>query len=266
MAPLDPAAARLVRSWLGPPETPGLLALRHALADHGRGLWVDDPRRPGSVALVRGGDGGRFEAFGAGEPEPAVAWLVGRGRGFRLVAPASWADALPKSGGATTAGRVETWTLGPGSAAFAAPGPAARRLSADDADAFAAVAPGWSLRGWRSFGALIGRGAAFGVPHGTGFAALAWVFDRAGVYDSVGVATDARFRRLGLGRAAASALVRHLTTDLGRVPLWSAPAGNLASLGLARVLGFRPSAVESVVRWAPQPSSNGVERGHGNSS
>ena len=84
MVPLDSLAVRSLRSWLGEPSGPGVLALHHALAYQRPGLWGDHPRVPRSVVLVREGDD-QLEAFGAGEPEPAVAWLAGQGRAVSLV-------------------------------------------------------------------------------------------------------------------------------------------------------------------------------------
>src|SRR5437016_14120473 len=85
MVPLDPLAVRSLRSWLGEPAGPGLLALHHALTYQRPGLWGDHARVPRSVVLLREGDD-QLEAFGAGEPEPAVAWLAGQGRAVSLVA------------------------------------------------------------------------------------------------------------------------------------------------------------------------------------
>src|SRR4051794_3478740 len=55
MVPLDPLVVRSLRSWLGEPAGPGLLALHHALAYQRPGLWGDHARVPQSVILVREG-------------------------------------------------------------------------------------------------------------------------------------------------------------------------------------------------------------------
>jgi|GEM_PF-648313 GNAT superfamily N-acetyltransferase len=266
MVPLDPAAARHVRARLGLPEGPGLLALRHALAYRRPGLWGDDPAAPRSVLLTREGDG-RIEAFGVGEPWPALAWLVGHGRPFVLHAPDDWlATAVDALGGGVERVEVETWSAEGDTAVDAAdegedaggavrgapPRVAVRRLDAGDHAAFVAAAPTWALRGWQSYDALIELGVAYGTPHGSGFASLAWVFDQADVYDAVGVYTAPRFRRLGLGRATASALVEHVRDRRGKIPLWSFSYDNQASRALAASLGFTPAAVESVLYHPPR--------------
>jgi GNAT superfamily N-acetyltransferase len=277
MVPLDPAAARFVRAWLGPPEGPGLLALHHALVYHRPGLWGDAPGAPRGVLLVREGRTG-LEAFGAGRHEPALGWLVGRRREFTLHAPEEWYNAARERLGAVDIDRVETWT-GPGLAGPILPptrrttgatgagtgagtpaavaartvtGPVIRRLTDADAGPVVAALPPWALRGWRAYPAMIEHGAAFGVPFGVGLASVAWVFDLAENYDVLGVFTVPRFRQLGLGRAVVSALIRHVVRDRGRVPLWSTTADNEPSRGLARVLGFSVAVEESLLHWPPR--------------
>ena len=281
MVPLDPAAARFVRGWLGPPEGPGLLALHHALAFQRPGLWGDVPGSPRGVILVREGQTG-LEAFGAGQPEPALGWLIGRRREFTLHAPEEWFEAARERLGAVEIDRVETWT-GPGlagptpppsrrpsggtarpatsptatrgeTAPAPAPGPSVRRLTETDAGTVVATIPPWGLRGWRAYPAMIEHGAGFAVPFGAGLASVAWIFDRAENYDALAVFTVPRFRRLRLGRAAVSALIRHVVRDRGRVPLWSTAADNEPSRIMARALGFSVAAEESLLRWPPRPA------------
>ena len=257
MVPLAQAAARHARSRVATSTAPGLLALRHALAYGRPGLRGDDPEKPRSLLLVREGDG-RLEAFGAGDPEPAVGWLAGQARGFALHAPGgdAWPAALRARVGSFDVLEIQTWTAAPPADADRAPSRApVARLAIGDADAFLASAPPWALRGWGSYPDLIRHGAGFGVPHAGGFAALAWVFDQADAFDALGVHTRPEFRRLGLARASASALVGHVARDRRKTPLWSADAGNAPSLALARALGFAPAATETLLRWPPSPHS-----------
>lgn len=251
MVPLDAEAARFVRSWLGPASGPGLLALRHAL-DWGRpGLWGDHPRRPLSVVLLRPGDDGR-EAFGEGEPGPAVSWLARGGGTVTLLAPEGWEGAVASEVGEFERATVQTWTPTGPLRRPPAPHVATRRLAVADRAAFVAEAPTWALRAWGTFGAMIAHGAAFGVPNGEGFAALAWVYDQSHRHDALGVHTAPRFRRLGLGRGAATALIAHVVRDRCKFPLWSTSPENEGSVGLARALGLSVAATQTLLRWPPR--------------
>ena len=273
MVPLDPAAARFVQAWLGPPDGPGLLALHHALVYQQPGLLGDTPGSPRGVLLVREGQAG-LEAFGAGRHETALGWLVGRRREFTLLAPEDWYDAARERLGAVDIDCAETWR-GPGlggpilppsrrapggtgsrtttaTASQVVSGPVVRRLTAADAGPVTAALPQWALRGWRSYPAMIEHGAGFGVPFGVGLASVAWIFDQAENFDAVGVFTVPRFRRLGLARAVVSVLIRHIVRDRGRIPLWSTSAKNEPSRALARALGFSVAAEESLLHWPPR--------------
>lgn len=275
MVQLDPAAVRYVRTWMGASEGPGLLALRHALAYRSPGLWGDHPVEPRSVVLIREGDG-QLEVFGAGEPEPAVAWIVGHLKAFTLHAPEGWAGPVGDRVGEVEQVEIETWSAGAGrpikarpralstaQAQTSAPTSTAtparvitRRLSAADRDTFTAAVPAWGLRGWRSFSALVEYGAAFGVPFGTGLASVAWVFDQADGFDALGVFTAPRFRRLGLGRAAALALIDHVKERRSKVPLWSVNSENEPSRSMARALGFSVAVTETLLRWPPRTADS----------
>jgi hypothetical protein len=230
------------------------------------------------VVLVREGDD-QLEAFGAGDADPAVNWLADKGRPVSLVAPVTWRDALGRRVGPTEQAAIETWTIDPFDLTMATmfEGPEfesaassrhlsqpslestvtrrivpIRALSVGDAAGFAGAAPPWALRGWGSFSTLIAFGAGFGVPHGDTFAALAWIFDQSGGFDSIGVFTLPRYRRLGLARAAATALIGHISRRRRKIPLWSSPPDNEASAGLARSLGFTVQATEALIRWPPR--------------
>ena len=250
MVPLDSAGARYARSWFGPPRTPGLLTLHHSLDFSRSGLHGDRAKTPHTLLLTREGDDGRLEVFGAGHPSPAVRWLLSIGRDVTLNCPGRWHELVRGVFGDVEERRVETWTTRKPPASR--PSINVRRLVQDDASAFTETAPAWALRSWGSFPALIKHGAAFGIaePKRPGFAAIAWVFDQAGPYDALGVFTVERFRRLGLGRAVAAALLEHVVTDRGKLPLWSTMPSNKPSRALARDLGFTHAVDELVLRWS----------------
>ena len=240
MMQLGAAGIRYVKSRLGPLEKPGLLALRHALDFPRYGLMGNDDTKPNSVLLVR--DVYR-EIFGLGEAEPAVNWIADIiGTDFILHAPESWREPLEKRVGKVVRGEVETWSVKKpvksGSSAIV------RRLTPEDRRAFRGAAPAWSYKGWLKFDELIKHGAAFGVWNGARCILAAWIFDQAGPYDAIGVATKPQFQRLGLGRASAAALIDHIINVRGKVPLWSLTSANESSRGLAEALALSRVAVE----------------------
>jgi hypothetical protein len=266
MVPLDAVATNFLRSWLGEPPGPELLALHHALLHPRPGLWGDDLRNPRSVVLIREGDG-QLEAFGAGEPEPALGWLAWQGKAVSLIAPPRWRYRLSGWVGAFGWAEVETWSLAERNRVPFVPRSRrqsieTRRLTPDDAEAFAAIAPEWALRSWGSFARLIEHGAAFGVPlgSGAGFASLAWTFDESSRFDAIGVFTVPKFRRLGLARAASTALLAHIVYRRGKAPLWSTTAENLGSLALVQSLGFSMRSTEPLLHWRPRPGAFALAR------
>lgn len=65
-------------------------------------------------------------------------------------------------------------------------------------------------------------------------------------YVDIGVYTKAVYRRQGLALAAAS-LVANRVQETGRVPVWSAGATNVASIEMAKKLGFKEYARRTYV-------------------
>lgn len=66
---------------------------------------------------------------------------------------------------------------------------------------------------------------------------FAWAPLRSERWFDLWVETMPVFRRQGLGRAVASAVIHHEHSE-GRAPVWGAPASNAAALALGRSLGF----------------------------
>ena len=136
------------------------------------------------------------------------------------------------------------------------PSPApVRRLGPSDEKAFLSIAPDWALLGWGNFDELIRHGAAFGVPFLDGFVSISWIFDQTPRFDALALSTVPRFRRLGLARASARALIRFSQKERSRTPLWSAHADNVPSHALALSLGFEGPTSEMLLTW---PASSGV--------
>ena len=248
MLPLGPLGIRSAKSWLGPPERPGLLALRHALDFPRPGLVGEDRSKPRSILLVRHL---HSELFGAGDPEPAAGWIATCSpTAFTLHAPDSWHEPLEAKIGKVSRFEVETFSVtkpvGSGSSVVV------HQLTSRDRRAFRGVTPSWACRAWLRYDRLITHGAAFGVRNkdDDGFLSVAWIFDQAGPFDAIGVATKPRFQRLGLGRASASELIDHIINIRGKVPLWSTSPVNDSSRELALALGFSRVAVEPLFLWS----------------
>lgn len=229
-------------------------AFRHATL-HGRpGLWGDDPVHPTSAVWFREGDEGAWEAFGAGRSSPAISWMAARaqGRPIALVAPPSWEGPIRLLGGRVEPWSIETWHRPkPTGSSIPRSQVPIHRLDQSDAPAFGALAPPWALRSWFDVATLFERGAAFGVRGNGGFVSLAWIYESDPDHDKLGVWTAPPFRKLGLGRAVAWALVEHILIDRRKSPLWVANSTNSASIALAQWLGFQVQAVERGLHWSP---------------
>jgi GNAT superfamily N-acetyltransferase len=241
---------------LVPEGTPGLLALRHALTYGRPPVWVNNTREPTSILVCRRGRGPLHnEICAAGDPVPALRWIRRHrpGLAISLLAPPQWYAPVASMVGKLplTCREVQTWhDLRPRAGAAPLPqGPQTRLLGRDDAQAFHDIAPRWALGAWMSFDFLIHFGAAVGVPDRGGLAAAAWIYDACGTYDAIGVVTRRRYRRLGLGRAVASALIEHIQHARRKLPLWSTQARNTASVALARSLGFTRHTSEMLFEW-----------------
>jgi GNAT superfamily N-acetyltransferase len=257
MVPMEWEAAEDVLAWEdGSRRT---LAIHHALTLRRGVVWADRPVRPTSVVLARRSPRG-WEAFGSGEPGPAVPWLSLRREPIALMAPESWEAELARAArrvGAFERADLEVRYL-PEPRGHAVrsghvgPPITVRRLTLADAPALVAALPDGALRSWASADEALGRGAAFGVPRGATFLAVAWIVEQDRHLDAVGVFTEERFRRLGLGRAACRGLIDHVLDRRRKVPLWAAGPDNDASLALARSLGFTIEMRETVLRF-PTP-------------
>lgn len=268
MAMMYPLRNPDLRHW--PAEDDSLrrrIAIGHALrlSDYDRSVWGDQVRRPHSLFLARKA-GDHWEAFGAGKPNPSLSWLLGGQLKSELVlvGPPAWHEAVAKRGGNAQFGQLETWTQADPSRASAA-GPVGtealvRPIERADKAQFLAIAPPWALRAWHDFELARILSPMFAIPHrdGAGFASIAWVCEADQQHAAIGVATDERYRGLGLGRAVARALIGALQFGLAhrrRVPVWFTEAENAPSRALAQSLGFQHQRSEPLARWRAEPAS-----------
>lgn len=257
MVPLRPEGRVHALEQLSDEDEPELLAIRHALIYARPSLWADDAWRPRSVVLLRPEPSGRgHQAFGLGEPVTAVPWLVARTQrsGVALAAPAIWTPWFEQATGSNPIeiSTIETWHNYRPAKGSSPNGTAitVERLNEHHLIGFQRAAPDWALQGWGDFQALLRHGAVFGVPHQGGFASLAWVFDQTELYDSVGLFTVPRFRRLGLARGCAATLIDHILQERNKQPVWSTSAANEVSRHLAQLLGFHQTHSQPLLRIA----------------
>lgn len=264
MVPLTAEGTNCVLEWLGPYPLLGRVSLRHALREKRPGLWADQASHPSCVVWVRESDG-RREAFADGASGPVLEWLARQPGPLNLVAPESWEWDVQEAfvdveRASVVTRRYRPADLGPDRLPRGwkpRPGdPLARRLTASDRGAFLAAAPPWALRGWARFENLIAQGAAFGVRVGNGFGSLAWIDATDGRYETVGVFTLTRFRRLGLGRSTSTALLQHILADRQASPLWACDSENTASIALAASLGLVATISEPLMRCSLEPAAS----------
>lgn len=268
MAMMYPLRNPDLRHW--PAEDDSLrrrIAIGHALRmpEFERSVWGDQVRRPHSLFLARKLDD-RWEAFGAGKPNPSISLLLSGQLQSEvlLVGPPSWHEAVAKRGGTAEYGHFETWVQAdPGRPPAAGPAGTenlVRPIARTEQERFLAVAPPWALRSWHLFSIAHGQSPMFAVPlrDSAGFASVAWVYEADHQHAAIGVATDERYRGLGLGRAAVRALIgalRHGPIDERRIPVWFTEAENAASRALAESLGFQFQRSEPLARWRAATTS-----------
>ncbi len=250
MIPVEPAT---VDRLLGTePVSHRSTALRHASIHQQPGLWGDRPDRASSVVWLREGDENRWEAFATGEPEPALDWLARTlpGQTIALLAPRSWENPVRSREEPVATATIRTWR-GWQSRDRPVSQQKHQKLSIDSEAGFRQLAPSWALRSWGSFEALIESGLAIGVATAEGWIALAWTYESDLIHDKIGVVTHPRYRRLGLGRDVAGALVDAIVNDRRKRPIWVTSSENTASIALANSLGFRNPDSETLLIWTP---------------
>ena len=115
--------------------------------------------------------------------------------------------------------------------------PAVRQFTRDDMDVLkAAGVDGANFRG--VLPALIEQGTIAGAVVDGRIVSTAQSAAITGRYADIGVGTDERWRGRGFATAAASIVARRIQ-ETGRTPVWSCGEDNMASLRVARKLGFK---------------------------
>jgi GNAT superfamily N-acetyltransferase len=208
--------------------------------DFGR-AWVDDPVSP-SVAVSHID----FWLIGGEPGAPAAAEAVRMvTRGTIVTAGGAWDDVVRETLGAAAQERTRTgfatshrheWDRARlrEMAASLPEGFAIRRITASNLATFLDVAKDFASN-WRSHEAFLAGGVGFGVFEGDRCVAGCGSFTLANNRLEVEIDTEPAYRRRGLARAVAAALILHCL-EAGIEPCWD--AHNPESAALAQQLGF----------------------------
>ena len=98
------------------------------------------------------------------------------------------------------------------------------------------IVPSWS---WPSTEQFLQNGIGYCILHGDDIAASAFTAAVTEKYTDIGVETAEAYRRSGLAKIAAAAVMREVQAQ-GKLPVWAHKTTNLGSLKVAEALGFLP--------------------------
>lgn len=96
------------------------------------------------------------------------------------------------------------------------------------------IVPAWS---WDTPERFLANGFGYCVMHGETVAAAAFTAAVTAKYADIGVETAADYRRMGLAKAAAAAVMREIAAQ-GKMPVWAHHIANTGSMRTAESLGF----------------------------
>ncbi len=236
--PLDPdGIRRLVESIKETPET--VIPIHLLMQGTGKAYAVGDPASSGAVIVQS--DSLREEPMGIGNDPEGLWTLLRHLDDWKVVdvspAVAPWLGSLMRD---ATGKRVCYY--GDVYHTLTKPAPvidetAVRELTRDDMGLLeAAGVDGADFRG--GLPALLEDGAVAGAVVDGRVVGTAQTAAITGRYAEIGVGTDERWRGRGFATAAASIVARWVQ-ETGRTPVWSCGEDNMASLRVARKLGFQ---------------------------
>ncbi len=223
-------------------DTPESVISVHLLA---RGLAeayvAGDPTHPSGVIVREGSYPGELMSFGS---DAAVLWelllLVGGWWCVSVVEPC--AEDLGRMIEERTGGGVRYY----GDIYHPLRDPVAgiqhgavRLLTPDDLELVEAAAVEVRGSGWESAQEMLEEGVAAGAVVKGALVAIAFTHARSARDADVAVSTLKEWRGRGFATAAASLFAKRLQ-EAGRRPMWSSGEDNLASLRVAKKLGFTP--------------------------
>ena len=235
--PLDPDGVIQLAETI--PETPETVIPLHFMMQGSCEVYSAGDPASSNAAIVQG-DNLREEPFGIGN-DPAGLWALLRHLDDWKVVDVS-PTVAPKLGAIIReATGKRAWYYYDVYHAMTRPAPiidhpSVREITRADMGLLqAAGVDGAGFRGGLS--ALVEQGTIVGAVVGGRIVATAQTAAITTRYADIGVATEERWRGRGLATAAASIVARRIK-ETGRTPVWSCGEDNLASLRVARKLGF----------------------------
>lgn len=108
------------------------------------------------------------------------------------------------------------------------------------------IIPSWS---WQSDEQFLANGIGFCIMHGNEIAASAFSATVTAEYIDIGAETMPDYRRKGLAKIAAAAVMQEVLA-LEKKPCWAHHAANLGSLKTAEALGFLPVRICKAIQIA----------------
>jgi RimJ/RimL family protein N-acetyltransferase len=234
MIQLTPEQTASLRSWFQP-EQPGSMIGPHVIQTGQGSCWVD--RWPGPRTVLAEA-AGNYSLTGEGQALTS-ADLLSLIEGFVEASEACvpiLKAAYPEAKTWQRMHYVQTEAPALGNASEAR----VRRLVLDDAQALEGLNPGsaWVSKTWGGPSGLAQSGYGWGAFVEGRLASVAGTFFLGETYEELAVATEPRWRGLGLSTACG----RALCNDIWRrdhQPSWTTSPDNLASQRVADKLGFR---------------------------
>lgn len=216
------------------PELPGPVVWSHVVrTGHGRCLVDRWPNPRTVVAEIAGNFSMRGDPVHLDDqPEPIAGFVE---------APATFLTGLRRLDPDLVVWERVILELSGDSRCPPAPAAVVRQLDADDTGALAGLAEGigWISKTLGGPAGLAASGLGWGGFSDGQLVSVAVPFFLGEKYEDLGVVTERAYRNRGLSTACAAAVVAD-TRSRGRQPTWTTSLDNVASLSVARRLGFHP--------------------------
>jgi ribosomal protein S18 acetylase RimI-like enzyme len=223
------------------PVTTGLQAVHTLLRLPDAVAYCDDWEQPHVVAVTRGDHlilAGDAKARGWIEFAASLSFA-----GF-IQAPAAFLPGLKQIDAGVLVWPRVSFVLDGALAPLAnSPSSQVRKVQIGDMPGLKKIGQPWLWKFWRDAEDFCRTGVGYVALVDGEAISIASIFTESERYTDLAVATHPGFRRQGYSTAAAHALCKDILAE-GRFPVWNTSTDNLASIAIARKLGFREIPAE----------------------